>query len=489
MMAYVIMTLAVVLLAGLTGSMPPLQGPRQAGPRNDDVGNGYPAWGPSPKTEDVEKTLPSEILDALAEAERLNVAEQVVDRELLIEIVDNLVHGAQFVAVTSEPGAEKTVIAAEIREELTGRSVSVRSVDGRGGSGITLRAIMSQVLDKPEADIGSEDIEQLFDAMTERDAADERLVLIIDDAELLLSNAIAYLRLLASVAMQRMPQIVFIGDASFWDVAARTAGFTELITARFELVPLDRDQTCITTEEPVSVTTRVCGSAPDQDGLDHAPQRSGGLLRRLVSFVVATRGAKTNTHQNEATIANVKSAIGALSCDALAVRCEHHPAPAIATPEALKPALSNPLGGMSITRMACLAVMVVGLVGVPTHRLTVPLVGRLTAEPQETALKQPLSADSASTIVVRLPATAIATPDTSDPDSLIAPIATGAAVAHDFVEPPLLPNPEVSSATVPRKHVARARTVGIQRPSTGYAPGATGGTWLFQANLTGGSNS
>jgi hypothetical protein len=66
-----------------------------------------------------------------------------------------------------------------------------------GGGGIALRVIMSRSLDKPEADVGSQDSEQLFDALTERGAADERLVLIIGDAELLLSDAIAYLRLLA----------------------------------------------------------------------------------------------------------------------------------------------------------------------------------------------------------------------------------------------------------------------------------------------------
>jgi type II secretory pathway predicted ATPase ExeA len=90
-----------------------------------------------------------------------------------------------------------------------------------------------------------------------REAADERLVLIIDDAELLLSDAIAYLRLLASVAMQRMPQIVFVGDPSFWDVAARTAGFTELITAHFELAPLSPQQTRVVAVEPISVTDRA----------------------------------------------------------------------------------------------------------------------------------------------------------------------------------------------------------------------------------------
>ena len=73
--------------------------------------------------------------------------------------------------------------------------------------------------------------------MTEREAPDAGLVLIVDDAEQLLPDAIGYLRLLASVAMERMPQIVFVGDPSFWDIAdqAAQAGFSDLITARFEL--------------------------------------------------------------------------------------------------------------------------------------------------------------------------------------------------------------------------------------------------------------
>ena len=77
----------------------------------------------------------------------------------------------------------------------------------------------------------------LFDLMTEREAPDAGLVLIVDDAEQLLPDAIGYLRLLASVAMERMPQIVFVGDPSFWDIAdqAAQAGFSDLITARFEV--------------------------------------------------------------------------------------------------------------------------------------------------------------------------------------------------------------------------------------------------------------
>ena len=118
-----------------------------------------------------------------------------------------------------------------IREELSKRSVSVRWVEGGGGSGIHLRTIMFQVLGEPQADLDNGDIERLFDAVTEREAPIQRLVLIVDDAERLLPDAIGYLRLLASVAMERMPQIIFIGDFSFWDIAdqAAQAGFENLM--------------------------------------------------------------------------------------------------------------------------------------------------------------------------------------------------------------------------------------------------------------------
>jgi hypothetical protein len=131
--------------------------------------------------------------------------------------------------------------------------------------------------------------------------------------------------------------------------------------------------------------------------------------------------------------------------------------------------------------MACLAAVVVGLAVVPTHRLALLFVAWVTPEAQKTALRQPPSEESPSAIIVRVPAVAIATLNSLDLDSLTAPI----AVAPDFAELSLTPISQGSFATVRRKPVAKARAVAIQRPS-GAAPS---GTWLFQANLTGGSNS
>ena len=132
-------------------------------------------------------------------------------RKLLAEIVDSLMQGTQFLALTGAPGVGKTTMAAAIHEELNQHSVLVRRIDGCRSTGIHLRTIMSQFLDKPEAAVGADDVERLFYVMTERETPDERLALIIDDAERLLPDALAYLRLLVSVALERMPQIVFIG--------------------------------------------------------------------------------------------------------------------------------------------------------------------------------------------------------------------------------------------------------------------------------------
>ena len=156
-------------------------------------------------------------------------------RELLDEIIDSLMQGTQFLALTGTPRVGKPTMAAAIHEELNKRSVPVRRVDGCRGTGIHLRTIMSQVLGKSEADVDADDTERLFYALTERETPNERRALIIDDAERLLPDALAYLRLLVSVAQERMPQIVFIGDPSFWDFADKLteAGFKDLITARF----------------------------------------------------------------------------------------------------------------------------------------------------------------------------------------------------------------------------------------------------------------
>ena len=191
-------------------------------------------------------------------------------RKLLDEIVDSLMEGTQFLALTGTPRAGKTTMAAAIHEELNKHSVLVRRVDGCRGTGIHLRTVMSQFLDKPEANLGADDVEQLFYVMTERETPDERLALIIDDAERLLPDVLAYLRLLVSIALRRMPQIIFIGAPSFWDIAGQLteAGFKDLITARFVLEPLNPTKTFEATEQVISALRNTPRPVLDQGALD-----------------------------------------------------------------------------------------------------------------------------------------------------------------------------------------------------------------------------
>ena len=213
-------------------------------------------------------------------------------RKLLAEIVDSLMQGTQFLALTGAPGVGKTTMAAAIHEELNQHSVLVRRIDGCHGTGIHLRTIMSQFLDKPEADVDADDVERLFYVMTERETPDERLALIIDDAERLLPDALAYLRLLVSVALERMPQIVFIGAPSFWDIADQLteAGFKDLITARFVLEPprhtprpaLDQRTRCDShRQNQTQVTAAVADAAAARLEGGTASSVADGLVPRL----------------------------------------------------------------------------------------------------------------------------------------------------------------------------------------------------------------
>src|SRR5262249_20655151 len=83
-------------------------------------------------------------------------------RKLLTEIIDSLMQGTRFLALTGGPGVGKTTMAATIHDELNRRRVLVGRVDDRCGTGIHLRTIMSQFFGKPEAEIDADDVEHLF---------------------------------------------------------------------------------------------------------------------------------------------------------------------------------------------------------------------------------------------------------------------------------------------------------------------------------------
>jgi type II secretory pathway predicted ATPase ExeA len=506
MLTYFLGALVVAALTGFTGRMPVEVVRRVGSDFSDDTDSADAASAASGAHD--ERDLPSEILDALAEVERANqgiaAARQLVaaaspndpsrvvmvprHRQLLAEIVDSLMEGTQFIVLTGARGAGKTAVAQAICEELTQRSVRVRWVDGGAGGGIRLRTIMSQFLGKPEADVDTADVERVFDAMTEREDPDDRLVLIIDDAEQLLPDALGYLRLLASVAIERMPQVLFVGDPSFWDIADRAAqaGFADLIEARFELGTL-------TPEEAGAVAVRLMasrGSELDTDARDTLVQRSEGLPGRLVSLMTAVAALATERNQTLVTSALVDAA-AARHQDAPTYR---PPADDIAeqapTANVLVPVVLPPGRNRRIAQMAGLAAVAVGSLGAVACWEGPPGFDRFWAAGRSALQSGDATPNSppAAATVVPLPPAAPATLA-----HLVGPAPTDAVKPR--LTPPLAPIEVIASNSPVAPHgvVAPggqwpAPKAAVRRRATfnGYVARPTQGIWLFPPGTNGG---
>ncbi len=471
MLTYFLGALVVAALAGFTGRMP-IQVVRSIGSEStDDADSADAASAASGECD--ERNLPSEILNALAEVAHPNLgiqtARQVVaaadpndpsrvvmiprHRRLLAEIVDSLMEGTQFVVLTGARGVGKTAVAQAIYEELTQRWVRVKWVDGGEGRGIRLRTIMSQLLGKREADVDTADVERVFDAMTEREDPGERLVLIIDDAEQLLPDALGYLRLLASVAIERMPQVLFVGDPSFWNIADRAAqaGFADLIEARFELGTS-------TPEEAGAVAARVAASHGRllAAGVRDAPaQQSEGLPGRLI-YGTPEHGIVGQAH----------------------------------TANELVPMVLPPGRNRRIAQMAGLAAVAAGSLGSIAYWERPPSFDRFWAagrsgSPSGDATPNPPVA--VATVVPLPPATqtTLALLDGPAPTDAVKPQLTPPLAPIEVIasNPPVAPHGVVAPGgqwPAPKAAVRRRATF------NGYVARPTQGTWLFPPGTNGG---
>jgi type II secretory pathway predicted ATPase ExeA len=276
----------------------------------------------------IDQVMPFSSSDMTSDLARLIVSAR---HELLAEIVNSLMQGKQFVALTGPPGVGKTAMAAAIHEELVRHAVRVQRVHSGAGDSIRLSTIIAQLLGKPESDVGADDIEWLFGAMTERELPDGRWAVIIDDAELLHSDVFRYLRLLSIVAMGRMPQMIFVGDPSFWDTADQPArgGVQDLITARWELGPMSRDETRAVAEQLLSAPSRANRLIYDEGALATVVQRSDGLIGRAIALLSEGAAIANARHQSEVTAAVIDAAAGRIDRWAVAKpgKANHGPQP------------------------------------------------------------------------------------------------------------------------------------------------------------------
>ena len=110
---------------------------------------------------------------------------------VLARLVDAVLAGVPFLALTGPSGTGKTTLAAAVRELLAARSVAATRIVKSDGGAIRLRTMAAQLLGKSEDAIDSGDVERLFDVMTVHRSSAQRHVIIVDDAELLHAEVLA----------------------------------------------------------------------------------------------------------------------------------------------------------------------------------------------------------------------------------------------------------------------------------------------------------
>ena len=228
--------------------------------------------------------------------------------------------GEAFLALTGPAGSGKTTAAAAIRNELASRSVNVLLVHRGPDNTLRLRDIVSQVLDKPDTALNDDDIEKLFDVMTVRETPDRRVVLIIDDAELLQTSAMEYLHLLSSLVTTVAAQFIFVGRPEFWDNAnhGATVQFKDLITARWELGPSSPDEILRFIEQTLSSRGLSVRETFDDDGLDALVRHSDGLFGRVLSLLSIAGNVQRQRHEIRLNPSAIDEAARRLAAGAVA---------------------------------------------------------------------------------------------------------------------------------------------------------------------------
>src|SRR5271166_1018442 len=375
-------------------------------------------------------------------------------------LIDGVMQGQPFIALTGPAGIGKTTVASAIRDELVGRSVHVLEVRLREGEGISLRTIASQILGKSEAEMNDDDIEKLFDVMTMREVQDERFALIIDDAECLQADAIGYLRLLTLLARDTMPRIVFVGGAEFWDTdCAVRSDLKELITARWELPRLSLDEAREFIEHSAASWCPATEAVFAPGGIEALTLHGDGLCGRIASLMSLARTLRVEKHEHWLTPSLVAAAAAKLDAGEAApleaayqfeaadlpLRSEVWPEPDAGATSADRPLVARPSSWLPrATRVAGVAAVLFAI-AVAASRQTLIHIPRTDARPTAVDGVQPGAAAFPDHAATNDAATIAVLQVTSVPD--VGTDRQGPAAAT--ADPRPVPSPVVTEETTP----------------------------------------
>ena len=302
-----------------------------------------------------------------------------------------------------------------------------------------------------------------------------------------------------------MPQILFVGDLSFWDTAdqAAQAGFEDLIGARFELELLSPHEACAAARRLMSALSPARRPVFDRDALEAVIQRADGLVSRLFPLVAAIEAIATETNQTRVTTAVIDAAVAKLEgrLDNLAspsagIRTERMfvyttpedgCAETIAATGAFVPFPITPHWEWSVARMSGATAALVGILSLAAYWLAPFGTDRIWAETR-TALEDQDARGSVSpetTIIVRLPvSTPLHAGRTSDYDGVLTTHVIAALAAPEDVRSFTIAVPEMGNS-IGYRPALRKKTAETRPKPSFFATRPSKGIWLFPPNTNG----
>jgi hypothetical protein len=186
--------------------------------------------------------------------------------------VARVLQGAPFIALIGPDAATSSAAAAVVKSELEQASLRVLNVRRGDSDGLRLTGIAAQLLDKPEAAFDPDDIERLFEILTDPAGSGQPIVLVIDGAEALQQDVINYLRLLSTLASHAAPRIVFVGQPGLWQAVA---ALKDLIAAHWVLTPEDGAALRQPAEPPKTLDTLPTAAPPIRAPANDTAEPSG----------------------------------------------------------------------------------------------------------------------------------------------------------------------------------------------------------------------